>query len=248
MPIQINIICAGTQEEESNTTNGLQSQRQLEEDDEESGKVLRRERRASEKKLLSDEYLLATNQRRGTVAGRRTQERESLMLERKRKRDEAKEDRLRAKERKRQERLERQRAAQERRALEVLQRQRAAEAARLQRERELAERRALVQARLRPALHCNMDSIVLFNDVHRYYDVGACNLPCMYCGALGFQDENRGTNTRRHYGILCCNQGKIMFDPLPELPPTLLHLFNSEDNDAKHFRKNIRQFNAGEMD
>jgi len=114
-----------------------------------------------------------------------------------------------------------------------------------QKERELGERRALVQARLRPGLLCNINSIVLLNEVHQYYDVGSCNMPCMHCGALGFQDENRDTDTQRHYGLLCYRKDKIMFERIPELPPTLHHLVNSQNNEAKHFCKNICLFNAG---
>lgn len=36
-----------------------------------------------------------------------------------------------------------------------------------------------------------------------------------------------------------------MLEDLPELPPTMMHLFNSDDAVSKHFRKKIRQFNAG---
>jgi hypothetical protein len=67
----------------------------------------------------------------------------------------------------------------------------------------------------------------------------------MYCGSLGFEAENRGNESQSHYGTMCCNKGKLMFEELPELPPTLHRLFTSDDRDAQHFRKNIRQFNAG---
>eukprot|EP00956_Cyclotella_meneghiniana_P038176 scaffold149794_cov40-Cyclotella_meneghiniana.AAC.1 len=114
-----------------------------------------------------------------------------------------------------------------------------------QRQVERNARLALMMARLNPAKQCNMDSITLFNDVHSYYNVGTCNFCCSHCGALGFDSENRGTSSQRHYGILCCNKGKIMLDDLPDLPPTLEQLFTSDDVLAQHFRKNIRRYNAG---
>jgi hypothetical protein len=104
----------------------------------------------------------------------------------------------------------------------------------------------MVQARIKPALKCNMDSLMLLTDIHSYYNVGMCNHCCSHCGSLGFNAENRGTENHRHHGILCCNQGKIMLDDLPQLPPTLQHLFSSQNDAlARHFRKKIRQFNAG---
>eukprot|EP00956_Cyclotella_meneghiniana_P030362 scaffold76058_cov23-Cyclotella_meneghiniana.AAC.1 len=114
-----------------------------------------------------------------------------------------------------------------------------------QRQRERNARLERLMARLNPARQCNLDSITLFNDIHSYYNVGSCNFCCSHCGALGFDSENRGTSSQRHYGILCCNQGKIMLDDLPDLPPTLENLFTSEDTLAQYFRKNIRRFNAG---
>jgi hypothetical protein len=161
------------------------------------------------------------------------QERERARVER----ETAQQERERA-------RVERETARQE----QVRERERARverETARQERERERERSRQLRQARLRPALHCNMDSLVLFDTVHRYFHVGLCSFPCMYCGSLGFEAENRGNESQRHYGTMCCNKGKLMFEELPELPPTLHRLFTSGDRDAQHFRKNIRQFNAG---
>ena len=120
-----------------------------------------------------------------------------------------------------------------------------AEIQRLEREEEANARRAIQRARLFPARNCNIDSLVLYNGVHSYYNVGECNYCCSYCGSLGFHDENRGSDTQRHYGKLCCNQGKIELEQFPELPPTLHHLFTSQEVLAQHFRKNMRQFNAG---
>jgi coproporphyrinogen III oxidase-like Fe-S oxidoreductase len=84
-----------------------------------------------------------------------------------------------------------------------------------------------------------MDSLRLVDAVHRYFHVGPCNLPCSYCGCLGFVGKKRSkTANSRHYGTLCCRQGKIMLDEIPPLPPTLHHLFTSVDDPlAKHFHK-----------
>ena len=115
-----------------------------------------------------------------------------------------------------------------------------------ERARQLEHRRAIVQACFKPALKCNMVSLILFTDIHSYYNVSMCNHCCSYCSLLGFNTENRGIENHRHHGILCCNHGKIMLEDLPQLPPTLQHLFSSQSNAfARHFWKKIRQFNAG---
>jgi hypothetical protein len=116
-----------------------------------------------------------------------------------------------------------------------------------ERARLLEERRLHIQIRMRPAMHCNMDSLVLLEQVYTYFNVGACTYDCDYCGSLGFKGENRSASANsRHHGILCCNKGKIMLDDIPPLPLTLHDLFNSTSNAlSRHFRKKIRLFNAG---
>jgi hypothetical protein len=119
-----------------------------------------------------------------------------------------------------------------------------------QRARQAQERARLrlhTQIRMRPAMHCNMDSLVLLEQVHTYFNVGACTYGCDYCGSLGFKGENRSASANsRHHGILCCNKGKIMLDDIPPLRQTLHDLFNSTTNAlSRHFRKKIRLFNAG---
>ncbi|XP_044431343.1 uncharacterized protein [Triticum aestivum] len=58
---------------------------------------------------------------------------------------------------------------------------------------------------------------------------------CLHCGALRFQYEGPA---------FCCRKGKVdLFTP--EVPDELKRLFTSQrDDDAKHFRDNIRYFNS----
>jgi DNA polymerase III alpha subunit (gram-positive type) len=200
-------------------------QEQLRREHEKHEKHLKRQERERAKQQAMLERQRARVERE-TARQEQERERERVRVERETARQEQERERERV-------RVQRETARQER------------ETARQERERERERSRQLRQARLRPALHCNMDSLVLFDTVHRYFHVGLCSFPCMYCGSLGFEAENRGNESQRHYGTMCCNKGKLMFEELPELPPTLHRLFTSDDRDAQHFRKNIRQFNAG---
>ena len=69
-------------------------------------------------------------------------------------------------------------------------------------------------------------------------------IECKYCSAKGFQSENKGTNKLPHFGILCCNKGKIKLTPFNPLPDKLYNYFTANDTDSKHFRTNIRGYNA----
>ncbi|KAL7547623.1 hypothetical protein ACHAWF_010910 [Thalassiosira exigua] len=68
----------------------------------------------------------------------------------------------------------------------------------------------------------------------------------MFCHDLGFKDEVRSENQARpHFGILCCNSGKIILDQYPLPPQLLLELFTASTPLGVYFQKNIRMFNAG---
>jgi hypothetical protein len=117
---------------------------------------------------------------------------------------------------------------------------------RQERARVVEESTLLMQIKMMLAVHCNIDSLRLFDTVHSYFNVGPCSFCCDFCGSLGFDGENRSrTANERHYGILCCNKGKIMLDGIPPFPPLLGHLFTSNDPLAKTFRKRIHRFNSG---
>lgn len=86
---------------------------------------------------------------------------------------------------------------------------------------------------------------------------GKPEIECTYCGALGWSEENRGSNAKPHFGILCCMQGKYgnKFTSfrntsgraevnLPEVTPGIRQLLQGEDALAVYYRKNIRSLNA----
>ena len=84
---------------------------------------------------------------------------------------------------------------------------------------------------------CNIDT---FNgDTVKMCSLGEMKTICNYCCAKGFHSENKGTKNLPHFGILCCNKGKIDLTPFNPLPQKLDDFFTADDSDSKHFRKNI---------
>ena len=78
-----------------------------------------------------------------------------------------------------------------------------------------------------------------------YYNVGSMIYECHHCQALGFNSENRSTKIGiQHYGILCCNQGKIIIDSIPTPPHDMLRLWIENTEEANFFREHIRAINA----
>jgi hypothetical protein len=56
------------------------------------------------------------------------------------------------------------------------------------------------------------------------FQLGEFNMQCSYCGAFGFAGENKGTEIKPHFGILCCSKGKINLPPYPPFPSELSNL------------------------
>ena len=78
-----------------------------------------------------------------------------------------------------------------------------------------------------------------------YYCVGGMTEQCHHCQALGFKDENRSNKKgERHYGKLCCNQGKVILDSIPSPPPEMLSLWTKSSREARFFQDNMRAINA----
>eukprot|EP00957_Ditylum_brightwellii_P100865 7687534-Ditylum_brightwellii.AAC.1 len=75
--------------------------------------------------------------------------------------------------------------------------------------------------------------------------LGEQNVVCRYCGALGFSSENRGTEEQPHFGVQCCNKGKVQLNPFPNLPNGLYSFLTGNDSISKYFQKNIRMLNSG---
>lgn len=68
-------------------------------------------------------------------------------------------------------------------------------------------------------------------------DVSTMSTACRYCGAHFWRDES----------MWCCHAGKIKFkqeDLPPQVPDPLFTFLTINSPEAKHFRKNIRQYNA----
>lgn len=85
--------------------------------------------------------------------------------------------------------------------------------------------------------------------------LGKLNIPCGFCGGLGFQAEVQGTflanpddpGSERlvHFGSLCCCKGTVDGIDDYNLPPDLKWLYESDDPMAVSFREDARTFNNG---
>lgn len=67
-----------------------------------------------------------------------------------------------------------------------------------------------------------------------YLSIGPRDTPCQHCGALRWRGERTG---------LCCADGKVMLDPLPEPPPLLRQLWTADTLEARTFREHARRLN-----
>ena len=70
------------------------------------------------------------------------------------------------------------------------------------------------------------------------------NILCPFCGAYHWQAERIGsTSIEKPEFSTCCQRGHVHL-PLLSFPPHNLYtLFESNNDDAKEFRVNIRQYN-----
>ena len=82
---------------------------------------------------------------------------------------------------------------------------------------------------------CAMDSIICNFSV---ISVGELSEQCQHCSAFHFKAER---NSLGRY-TLCCFDGKIKI-PLGKMPSRMIELFTGDDDLAKNFRENIRQYN-----
>lgn len=72
------------------------------------------------------------------------------------------------------------------------------------------------------------------------HSLGLMDRVCPDCNAFFFQAEAvKGKYTK------CCNSGKTIIEPLPDVPPFLEHLLKGESEESKRFMKNSRNYNNG---
>lgn len=71
------------------------------------------------------------------------------------------------------------------------------------------------------------------------YNLGDLTFKCEHCHSLHFECEK---TTRGHFS-LCCGNGKISL-PESRLPNEIFDLFVGENDESKHFREHIRQYNS----
>ncbi|KAL1698102.1 hypothetical protein EV121DRAFT_180942, partial [Schizophyllum commune] len=78
----------------------------------------------------------------------------------------------------------------------------------------------------------------------KQHSLGKMDIACRSCGALHWKAECLSTSTIANpvFG-LCCDSGQVRLPPLQRPPLLLQNLFDSDTQQARAFRKNIRQYN-----
>jgi hypothetical protein len=75
-------------------------------------------------------------------------------------------------------------------------------------------------------------------------DLGSMDIECPYCGALHWRAEVYSTVTDDASWELCCKHGGVPPHPLPEPPQIVRHWFTANSQQARMFRRFIRQLNS----
>ncbi len=63
------------------------------------------------------------------------------------------------------------------------------------------------------------------------FNIAGLTVECKLCKVLKFPGETEG---------MCCSNGKVKLQPLPELPAVLKELLDGNTRDSKKFRPHIR--------
>ena len=83
------------------------------------------------------------------------------------------------------------------------------------------------------------------NSKIEYFNVGKCDQICPHCKAKLWLRETIGDTKKKQNWSLCCKNGSISLEELPEPPTYLKDLFNDRDSpDAKYFHLHIRKLNC----
>ena len=93
-----------------------------------------------------------------------------------------------------------------------------------------------------PAMHCNIDTFTS-NSVQTF-DIGLMDKQCLFCNAFGFRGELKGTQSRPHFGRLCCRNNSFHVPLFPSLPQGLHDLYFGTTAESRYFQSNIRKFNS----
>jgi len=73
---------------------------------------------------------------------------------------------------------------------------------------------------------------------------GDMNIVCSSCGALHWIDERVSSSSKFSLKFsMCCAQGKVVVQLLPDPPPVLRQLYISQSTQAQDFRSNIVLYN-----
>ena len=82
--------------------------------------------------------------------------------------------------------------------------------------------------------HHNIARQEVTSDSPARFQLGPLDVKCTHCGSVSFRNEKRYS---------CCQNGKVVLNPLSPYPVELEHLLTADSDDAKNFRKYIRKYN-----
>jgi hypothetical protein len=78
-----------------------------------------------------------------------------------------------------------------------------------------------------------------------YYDLGNMQNTCLYCGAFHWLEERKSTSTTSSPVFsTCCLDGEVSLPTIRPLPAYLYNLLLDNTPTARHFRNNLRAYNA----
>ncbi|ORE22817.1 hypothetical protein BCV71DRAFT_240819 [Rhizopus microsporus] len=102
-----------------------------------------------------------------------------------------------------------------------------------------AESRPRGRPRAEPAAYISQHSRL------RPLVLGSMDKECLHCHALHWIDETQDTSSLRNPSWeSCCKQGSVQLQLLSDPPEYLKDLLASTDTQGRHFKGNLRQYNA----
>lgn len=93
-------------------------------------------------------------------------------------------------------------------------------------------------------LQCNKDDDFDENKF-KFFSIGDMNCNCKCCSSLMYLCEKLKKSSKQNPSFcLCCGTGKVCLPTLPELPSIFIEYLSQNTDEAKYFRKYVRNINA----
>jgi len=95
-------------------------------------------------------------------------------------------------------------------------------------------------SRIKNQPRLNINNATLINEINEYY-IGSMDVSCIHCNANHFAAEKISNKGNSFHD--CCNHDAVYLEPLPQIPPFLLSLFNCNHVKSNKFFQHIRSYN-----